>query len=213
MNKFSEIKKDSPIIIDTCIFMAGMDKRQTDPNYSLANMRKNWMDDILSYFEDIRLHEVVYKELDAETRKVIDEYKGKNVTIVSDKDLFDSDPEFMRIFNEIHDHELMYAPSNKAKNQGEVHSLAYACYYGIPYFSSKDSDACDVCNEIEDLNDIVIVGFESLLAIAYKTGTGKEKKKALKALYKEMCAPKIRQGAIPKTLAEYLGESEDKDIK
>ena len=26
MNKFSEIKKDSPIIIDTCIFMVGIEK-------------------------------------------------------------------------------------------------------------------------------------------------------------------------------------------
>ncbi len=208
MNKFSEIKKDSPIIIDTCIFMVGIEKRQTDPTYSLDNMKKNWMDDALSYFENIRLHEVVYKELDSDTKIVIDEHISKNIEIVSDKDLFDKDPEFMRIFNEIHDHPLMYAPFSKTKNQGEVRSLAYACYYGIPYFSSKDSDACDVCNEIEDLKDIVVVGFETILGIAYKAGGNKEKRKALKALYKEFCSPKIRQGVIPKTLAEFLGEEE-----
>ena len=208
MNKFSEIKKDSPIIIDTCIFMVGIEKRQTDPTYSLDNMKKNWMDDALSYFENIRLHEVVYKELDSDTKIVIDEHISKNIEIVSDKDLFDKDPEFMRIFNEIHDHPLMYAPFSKTKNQGEVRSLAYACYYGIPYFSSKDSDACDVCNEIEDLKDIVVVGFETILGIAYKAGGNKEKRKALKALYKEFCFPKIRQGVIPKTLAEFLGEEE-----
>ena len=78
----------------------------------------------------------------------------------------------------------------------------------IPYFSSKDSDACDVCNEIEDLKDIIVVGFETILGIAYKAGGNKEKRKALKALYKEFCAPKIRQGVIPKTLAEFLGEEE-----
>lgn len=208
MNKFSEIKKDSPIIIDTCIFMVGIEKRQTDPTYSLDNMKKNWMDDALSYFENIRLHEVVYKELDSDTKIVIDEHISKNIEIVSDKDLFDKDPEFMRIFNEIHDHPLMYAPFSKTKNQGEVRSLAYACYYGIPYFSSKDSDACDVCNEIEDLKDIVVVGFETILGIAYKAGGNKEKRKALKALYKEFCALKIRQGVIPKTLTEFLGEEE-----
>ena len=208
MNKFSEIKKDSPIIIDTCIFMVGIEKRQTDPTYSLDNMKKNWMDDALSYFENIRLHEVVYKEVDSDTKIVIDEHISKNIEIVSDKDLFDKDPEFMRIFNEIHDHPLMYAPFSKTKNQGEVRSLAYACYYGIPYFSSKDSDACDVCNEIEDLKDIVVVGFETILGIAYKAGGNKEKRKALKALYKEFCSPKIRQGVIPKTLAEFLGEEE-----
>ncbi|MEE1250690.1 MAG: hypothetical protein UHU19_15900 [Lachnospiraceae bacterium] len=208
MNKFSEIKKDSPIIIDTCIFMVGIEKRQTDPTYSLDNMKKNWMDDALSYFENIKLHEVVYKELDSDTKIVIDEHISKNIEIVSDKDLFDKDPEFMRIFNEIHDHPLMYDPFSKTKNQGEVRSLAYACYYGIPYFSSKDSDACDVCNEIEDLKDIVVVGFETILGIAYKAGGNKEKRKALKALYKEFCSPKIRQGVIPKTLAEFLGEEE-----
>ena len=208
MNKFSEIKKDSPIIIDTCIFMVGIEKRQTDPTYSLDNMKKNWMDDALSYFENIKLHEVVYKELDSDTKIVIDEHISKNIEIVSDKDLFDKDPEFMRIFNEIHDHPLMYDPFSKTKNQGEVRSLAYACYYGIPYFSSKDSDACDVCNEIEDLKDIVVVGFETILGIAYKAGGNKEKRKALKALYKEFCSPKIRQGVIPKTLAEFLDEEE-----
>lgn len=208
MNKYFEIKKDSPIIIDTCIFMVGIDKRHTDSNYSLERMREIWIDDILSYFEKILLHEVVYKELDSDTKKVIDEYVGKNVEIVSDKDLFNLDPEFMRIYDEIRNHELMYAPFSKKKNQGEIHSLAYACYYGIPYFSSRDSDACDVCNEIEELNNITIIGFEELLAIAYKTGADKEKRKALKSLYKEICAPKIRQGTIPCTLIEFLNETE-----
>ena len=206
MNKYFEIKKDAPIMIDTCIFMVGIENRCADPVYSLDNMKKNWMIDVLSYFENIKMHEVVYKELDPETQKVIDEYIGKNIEIVSDKDLFDTDPEFMRIFKEIHDHPLMYAPYSKTKNQGEVRSLAYACYYDIPYFSSRDSDACDVCNEIEDLNKITIVGFETMLGLAYKSGGDKEKRKSLKALYKEFCAPKIRQGAIPKTLAEFLGE-------
>lgn len=208
MNKYFKIKKDSPIIIDTCIFMAGIDKRHTDSNYSLERMREIWIDDILSYFEKILLHEVVYEELDSDTKKVIDEYIGKNVEIVSDKDLFNLDPEFMRIYDEICTHELMYAPFSKTKNQGEIHSLAYACYYGIPYFSSRDSDACDVCNEIEELNNITIIGFEELLAIAYKTGADKEKRKALKSLYKEICAPKIRQCTIPCTLIEFLNETE-----
>ncbi len=208
MNKFSEINKDSPIIIDTCIFMVGIEKRKANPEYSLEKMKQNWMGDILSYFEKILIHEIVYNELDAATKKIIDEHVGKNITIVSDKELFNEDPEFMRIFNEIHDHPLMYAPYSKSKNQGEVRSLAYACYYGIPYFSSKDSDACDVCNEIEDLNRITIVGFETMLAIAYKAGSDKDKRKTLKSLYKEMCAPKIRQGAIPKTLGEFLDEGE-----
>lgn len=208
MIKFSEIKKESPIIIDTCIFMVGIEKRQTNPEYSLDNMKKNWMNDVLSYFENIKLHEVVYKELDSDTKKIIDEHIGKNIEIVSDKDLFDKDPEYMRIFNEIHVHDLMYSRISVTKNQGEVHSLAYAYYYGVPYFSSKDSDACDVCNEIEDLKDIIVVGFETILGIAYKAGCNKEKRKALKALYKEFCSPKIRQGVIPKTLAEFLGEEE-----
>ena len=208
MNKFFEIRKNSPIIIDTCIFMVGIDKRQTNPNFSLENMKESWLDDVLSYFKKILIHEVVYNELDSDTKAVIDEYIGKNITIVSDKKLINKDPEYMRIFNEIHDHPLMYVSFPKSKNQGEVHSLAYACYYGIPYFSSIDSDACDVCNEIEDLKDIVVIGFEMILGIAYKAGGNKEKRKALKSIYKEFCAPKIRQGVIPKTLAEFINEEE-----
>ena len=203
MNKFSEIKKDAPILFDACIFMVGIDKRQNDL-YSLQNMRKNWMDAVLSYFENILLHKVAYGELDVDTRKVIDEHIGKNITIVNDDDLMDSDPEFMRIFNEIHDHPLMYAPYSTTKNQGEVHSLAYACYHNIPYFSSKDTDACDVCNEIEELNTITIIGFETLLAIAYQVVDSVEIKKALKSNYKEFCGPKIRQKAIPATLGEFI---------
>ncbi len=207
MNKYVEIQKDKPIIIDTCIFMVGIDKRSTDSNYSLSNMRINWLDDVLSYFDSILLHQVVYDELYSDTRTVIDEHIDNNITIVDDKDLLDSDPEYTRIFNEIHDHPLMYAPFSKTKNQGEVHSLAYACYKKIPYFSSKDSDACDVCNEIEDLENITILGFEFLLGIAYKSASDKNKKKALKSLYKEFCGPRIRQKVIPDTLGEFMGES------
>ena len=76
MNKFSKIKKESPIIIDTCVFMVGVEKRQTNPEYSLEKMKQNWMNDVLSYFENIKLHEVVYKELDSDTRKIIDEHRG-----------------------------------------------------------------------------------------------------------------------------------------
>ena len=185
MNKYSEMQKDKPIIFDTCIFMVGIEKRLSDSNYSLENMRKNWMDDVLSHFENILLHEVVYNvELDSETKKVIDEHIVKNITIVDDKDLFNSDPEYMRIFNEIHDHPLMYAPFSKTKNQGEVHSLTYACYHNISLFSSKDSDACDVCSEIEELNKIEIVGFETILELHIKTIPIKIRKKPSKLCIK-----------------------------
>lgn len=208
MNNFYDIKKDSPIIIDTCIFMVGIDKRQTNPDYSLEKMETLWLNDVLSYFDKIYLHEIVYKELDDKTRAVIDNYTNKNVEIVSDNDLFDSDPEYMRIYNEIYHHPLMYAPYSKKKNQGEIHSLAYACFYNIPFFSSRDSDACDVCNEIEDLQNIKVIGFETILRIAYNTNSDKGKRKGLKALYKEFCKPKIKQGVIPGTLSEFLGIKE-----
>ena len=77
MNNYLEIKKDTPIIIDTCIFMVGIDKRQTNQDYSLENMRKNWMDDVLSYFEKILIHEVVYQELDNETKKLLMDMLGR----------------------------------------------------------------------------------------------------------------------------------------
>ena len=82
MNKFFEIRKDAPIIIDTCIFMVGIEKRQTNPEYSLENMKKNWMNDVFAYFKNIKLHEVVYNELDDDTKKIINERVGKSVEIL-----------------------------------------------------------------------------------------------------------------------------------
>ena len=206
MNNYIPIPKDKPILIDACIFMVGVDKRPTDSNYSLAKMFDVWMSSILSYFDNILIHKVVYNELDNDTRIIIDESVGKNITIVDDYDLIDVDPEYMRVFNQIHDHDLLYAPYSKTKNQGEVHSLAYACYNNISFFSTKDLDVIDVCKDIEDLSSITIIGFESILAIAYTSDAADQnKRKTLKALYKEYCAPKIRQGTIPKTLTEFVG--------
>ena len=54
--------------------MVGIEKRYLDPHYSLETMRRNWMDSVLSYFENIILHKIVYNELDSDTRKVIDEH-------------------------------------------------------------------------------------------------------------------------------------------
>lgn len=208
MNNYIPIPKDKPILIDACILMVGIDKRLTDSNFSLDRMFNAWMNSILLYFENILIHKVVYNELDNDTRVIVDENIGKNITIVDDYDLIDVDPEYMRVFNQIHDHALMNDPCSKTKNQGEVHSLAYACYKNIPFFSTKDFVVDLVCNDIEDLRSITIVGFESILAIAYTSSVAdKNKRKTLKALYKEYCAPKIRQGAIPKTLAEFVGES------
>lgn len=206
MNNYIPIPKDKPILIDACIFMVGIDKRPIDSNFSLAKMLDVWMSSIFSYFENILIHRIVYNELDNDTRVIIDANVGKNITIVDDNDLINNEPEYMRIFNQIHDHALMNDPFSRTKNQGEVHSLAYACYNNIPFFSTKDLVVDLVCNDIEDLSAITIVGFESILAIAYTSDIeDKNKRKALKSLYKEYCAPRIRQGAIPKTLAEFVG--------
>ena len=92
-----------------------------------------------------------------------------------------------------------------------VAGIAYAVYrfFTPDYLEDFEDDFEDDLDEyFEDLKDVEVIGFENLVGIAYKAGGNKEKRKALKALYKKFCAPKIRQGVIPKTLAEYLGEEE-----
>ncbi len=204
MNVYHPIDRKSKVIIDTCILMVGIEKRAVHPQYSLESMMRNWMDAVLSFFSDIILLRTVYEELDADTRTVVDAHIGKNITIVDDSILLRTEPEYSRIFEEIHTHPLMYAPYFKSKNQGEIHSLAYACFMGITYFSTRDTDACDVCHEIDELAQIEIVGFETMLAIAYELSESPDQRKALKSMYKEYCGPRIRQKAIPGTLLEFL---------
>jgi hypothetical protein len=116
----------------------------------------------------------VYAELDKDTRCVID--GRKNITTVDDADLLNKDPEYTRVFNLINSHPLLFHPSVQRKNQSEVHTLAYAYYKNIPFFSSRDSDTCD-------------------------SGIHRGQK----ALYKEFCGKKIKRGIIPETLSEYMG--------
>jgi hypothetical protein len=200
---YTPAEREKPILFDTCIFMVGIDKRQTNSNYSLENMRKLWMDCVLNYFSNILIHQVVCAELDKDTRCVID--GRKNITTVDDADLLNKDPEYTRVFNLINSHPLLFHPSVQRKNQGEVHTLAYAYYRNIPFFSSRDSDACDVCSEIDELKDITVVGFETLLGLAYSDTCDSEIHRGQKALYKEFCGKKIKRGIIPETLSEYMG--------
>ena len=53
------------------------------------------------------------------------------------------------------------------------------------------------------------INIEDILVVTFTEAAASEmKERVLKALYKEFCSPKIRQGIIPKTLAEFLDEEE-----
>ncbi len=206
MQYYKEINTQDKVIFDTCIFMVGVEKRPTNSNYSLASMQKLFLDVLLVSFKQILIHQIVYNELDDETKNLINQYININITLVNDADLIGSDPEYTQIYNEIKNSELLANNSVLRKNQGEVHSLAYACYHRIPYFSSRDNDACETCEELELLKDVTVVGFEQILAFAFKQTDNSEVNKGQKALYKEFCQKKIRQKEIPPTLGEYVGK-------
>ena len=52
---------------------------------------------------------------------------------------------------QLENHDLLSSCS-KRKNAGEIHSIAYAKYFNITYFSTNDRDAACACEEIEDFN-------------------------------------------------------------
>ena len=75
---------NKPILFDANIFMVGISERTSDKNSSFENMKQLYIIPLFESFTDIYIHEEVYKELDDESRKVVDGYKGKTVKILQD---------------------------------------------------------------------------------------------------------------------------------
>lgn len=67
-------------------------------------MKLHYMLPFLESFQQILVHEMVYNELDSDAKKLVDSYKGKNVTIVSEDGLYGRDPIYTTIFNTISRH-------------------------------------------------------------------------------------------------------------
>lgn len=203
MSKIERAKKQ-PILIDACILMVGVKKQISDKRYSFENMKIQYLDAIFNYFEDIKIHEEVYKELDEDRRILVDEHIGKNVEIVTEGNMYNEDPIYNSIFNKIKDHDLVNFQRWQSKNRGEIFSLAYAAYHGINYFTTKDYLVSIIVEDLPDLQGIELIGIEDILVVAYINTKDSDIKKGLKSLYKSQCETLIEQKKIPETLIEYI---------
>jgi hypothetical protein len=212
--------KNSKIMLDANILLCGAER--SEPEYSFSCMKKCYLEHVFSYFSDILLHEAVYYEatVNSEERKeFLNNYLGKNLTIVCEGDLYTHDPIYNSIFNaiakyDLFDYKRRSIPflENPSKNRGEVFSLAYAAYHKTPYFSTRDGSVNSAVRELSVLKGIKLVGFEHCLLIGYLNNSGNPTiAKRLKSLYKTYCAPEINRGALPDKfmtfLAEYISQS------
>lgn len=202
---------DKPILFDANIFMVGAEKRPSNKNFSFQRMTEVYLKPLFESFSDIYVHQTVYDELDDEAKAFVKSYEGKNVTIVNEGSLHGTDPLYTTIFNEISGHELVNYTRGDRKNRGEVYSLAYAAYYGMNYFCSRDAMADNVARELELLKDIDVITFDIILLVAYIYHAKKGDKtyvKALKSIYKEYCDDVIKRHGLPLTLKEYITASQ-----
>ena len=203
---------NKPILFDANIFMVGISERTSDKNSSFENMEKLYITPLFESFTDIYIHEEVYRALDNEARKFVDGYKGRNVTIVGERNLYGKDPKYTVIFNNIASHELVNYQRGCSKDRGEVYSLAYAAYYNMNYFCSKEIMVDNVARELNDLKDIYIITFDIIILQAFVYYVQKNDKsnfKGLKSIYKKHCADVIKRHRLPETLSEYIKESQD----
>lgn len=203
---------NKPILFDANIFMVGISERTSDKNCSFESMKRLYIKPLFESFTDIYVHEEVYNELDEEARDFVDSYKGKNVTIVTENGLYGTDPKYTTIFNNISKHELVRYERGCSKDRGEVYSMAYAAYYNINYFCSKEIMVDNVAKELEDLKDIDIITFDIIILQAfvyYAQQSDKSNSKGLKAIYKKYCADVIKRHGLPATLSEYIKASQE----
>lgn len=160
---------------------------------------------VFQYFEKILIHEYVYnKELDKNSKLYIDEKikinKAEILTTPKQNIQYDS------YLNELENHELMRSFSRR-KNAGEIHSIAYAKLYNIPYFSTNDGDATVACKEIKTFNSVKVIGLEKLLIIAEKTldeDVAKNTRKIRRSMFKRRCRKNTTADTYNKYCSTFL---------
>lgn len=203
MKSFLSWLKDTPVLIDANIFMKGLEYRATDPDYSFSRMKDIVFEPLLNFCNNIIIHEVVYGELDDESKNLIDFYIGKGITVVAEGDLYGLDPQYTELWNKVANHEIFNYERGERKNAGEIYSLVYALHNGIPYFCSADG-LVDLLSDEMSLN-VEIITFDVVLLIAsIHHRANIEFKKAIKAMYKRLCADVIRRRRLPTTLGDYI---------
>lgn len=199
-----------PMMFDANIFMVGIEDRASDPNCSFENMKQLYMIPMLNSFEHILIHEKVFHELDVESKNFLEEYIGKNISIVSENNLYGRDPVSTTIFNNISNHDRVRYSRGESKNRGEVYSLAYAAFYKINYFSSKEIMVDELTSDLKDLEDVQIITFDIIILLAYiyyMSQNDNTKNRALKSVYKKYCEDVIKRHRLPATLKEYFLKS------
>lgn len=68
-------------MFDANIFMVGIENRSSHSNCSFENMYTVYLKPLFESFQQIIIHEMVYNELDESTKRLVDSYKEKNVTV------------------------------------------------------------------------------------------------------------------------------------
>lgn len=202
-----------PVMFDANIFMVGIENRSSDPNCSFNNMKNLYLIPLFESFSQIYIHQMVYIELDDDSRTLVDSYKNKNVTIVDEiPGSYGTDPQYTTIFNNIANHKRVQYERGKSKDRGEVYSLAYAAYNGINYFSSKEIMVDVIAEDIDDLKNIEIITFDVIVLLSYiyyNSEGNNEHNKALKSIYKRFCEDVIKRHKLPPTLVDYVRVSKD----
>lgn len=112
-----------PVLFDANIFMVGISDRVSDKNCSFENMKQLYIKPLFESFTDIYIHEEIYKELDADARSFVDSYIGKNVTVVSEGNLYGTDPQYTTIFNNIAKHELVKYERGRSKDRKQLRNI------------------------------------------------------------------------------------------
>jgi len=195
---------NTPVLFDASVLLVGIEKQAGDLNYSFENMQAAYLDAVLNEFKCILIHQQVWEELSEDRQNYISPQIGKNVEIVKEGKLYGNDPLYTTMFNQIADHDLFRYQRLQSKDKGDVFTLAYAVYYGIPFVSTRDGSMLAAIEELSSLDSVSVIGFEDLLVLGYINTKSKDVEKRLAALYKRYCTPAIKKQLIPSTFKKYL---------
>lgn len=195
--------KTQPILLDASVLLVGIEKN--DNKFSFDNMKSLYIESIFNFFQDLLIHDTVLEELDDARKDFINKYIGHNLKIVSEDNLYGQDPQYTTIFNKIANFDLFKYKRMQKKDKGDVFSLAYAAFHNIPFISTRDGSIIKAIEEISDLKNVDVCGFEHLLLLGFLHNTNTSAFiKSYKSIYKSHCTPAIKSGLIPKTFSEFI---------
>lgn len=204
--------KNSKIILDANILMCGSEYCSSNAEYSFQTMRECYIDHIFSFFNNLLIHEAVMLEVGEERKQYLTQFLNRNLTVVFEENLYSQDPIYTDIFNAVarydmfdYERKSLNLLENPSHNRGDVFTLAYAAYHGIPFCSSRDGAVISALRDLKELKNVSLVGFEYCLLLGYLINDKNPViKKRIKSLYKTYCLPEIKKGFIPKNFGEFI---------